>query len=128
MTFFYAKQTINRYTPKGKKISIVKDNPYKKNSVLYREFGSDAFYSKTGSREKYTSDEEWFLAKLIVSGLSQSEVISAFMEQFGTHTEGSVSLMYRQAVNCATQGEKGMSHLTQSFMNKLASLDPETFG
>lgn len=128
MTFYYAKQTITRYTPNGKKISIVKDNPYKKNSLVYREFGSNAFYLKEATREKYTPDEEWFLAKLIVSGQSQPDVISAFMEEFGTHTEGSVSLMYRQAVNCATQGEKGMSHLTKSFMSKLASLDPQTFG
>lgn len=127
MSVVYAIKTINRYTPKGKKISIVKDSPYKKSSIQYKEFGKEAFYSKAGIRDNYTSDEEWFIADMIVSGKSQSEVVEAFSEMFGTHTPGSVSLMYRQAVYSATLGDKGMSHLTQSFMDKLASLDPETF-
>ena len=84
--------------------------------------------SQTTTRTRYTSDEEWLLADLICDGNTPAEVYTKFREVYDTHSEGSINMQYRQAVNLWTHGKQGMSHKTNSFMEKLIAIDPDTFG
>jgi len=78
-------------------------------------------------RDVYTTEEEWSLATMINDGLPVNEIVANFINEFGTHSPGSIQMMIRQAVNVETDGIKGVSHLTKSFIDKLIELDPVRF-
>ena len=130
MATVVSNQTRTKYNPKGKLVSkIVKGNSYSTTSKTYKVFGSGCFDTAPKTpRERFTDDEEWLLAGLICEGLTPQQVLVEFRKVYDTHSDHSINLQYRQAVNLSTKGAQGMSHKTNSFMNKLISLDSQTFG
>ena len=131
MSTVIANVSRTSYANRNRPVSIVAGKSYQTNSKAYRTFSADCFTTaprKSTQRFKYTNDEEWFLAGEIVAGKTPQQIYPEFCAQFGTkHTYHSVELQYRQAVNLWTNGRQGMSHRTNSFMDKLQALDPQTF-
>jgi len=123
-----ANQTRTKYDIKTRKpITIIKGQTYNTTSKVYQTFKPEMFDTVSTKRVRYTEDEEWLLAGLIVEGNTPQEVLSKFREVYDTHTDHSINLQYRQAVNLFTNGSQGMEHKTNSFMNKLIALDPYHF-
>ena len=127
-----ANQTKTRYNEKGKLIAkIVKGDTYQSSSKVFKIFGNSCFDKAprlSSTRELYTPDEEWLLAGLICDGNTPNQVKVEFRKVYDTHSDHSLDWQYRQAVNVATKGAKGVSHVTRSFVEKLIALEPSVFG